>query len=75
MRVILTVEIGEQRLLKTELERLEVVQTLGDHTRCSLEFIRDRGTDLTLEQVLAWDPVVEAIAAQAPNWEPGSQHG
>lgn len=31
--------------------------------------------DLTLEQVLAWDPVIEAIAAQAPNWEPGSAHG
>lgn len=31
--------------------------------------------DLTLEEVLAWDPVVEAIAAQAPNWEPGSAHG
>jgi CubicO group peptidase (beta-lactamase class C family) len=31
--------------------------------------------DLTLEQVLAWDPVVEAIAAQKPNWEPGSAHG
>jgi len=31
--------------------------------------------DLTLEQVLAWDPVVAAIAAQAPNWGPGSQHG
>ena len=31
--------------------------------------------DLTLEQVLAWHPVVAAIAAQAPNWEPGSQHG
>lgn len=31
--------------------------------------------DLTLEQVLAWDPVVTAIAAQAPNWEPGSRHG
>jgi CubicO group peptidase (beta-lactamase class C family) len=31
--------------------------------------------DLTLEQVLAWDPVVAAIAAQAPNWEPGTQHG
>jgi CubicO group peptidase (beta-lactamase class C family) len=30
---------------------------------------------LTLEQVLAWDPVVAAIAAQAPNWEPGTQHG
>jgi CubicO group peptidase (beta-lactamase class C family) len=31
--------------------------------------------DLTLEQTLAWDPVVEAIAAQAPNWEPGTAHG
>ena len=31
--------------------------------------------DLSLEQVLAWDPVVAAIAAQAPNWEPGSRHG
>lgn len=31
--------------------------------------------DLTLAQVLAWDPVVEAIAAQAPNWEPGTAHG
>ena len=30
---------------------------------------------LSLEQVLAWDPVIEAIAAQAPNWVPGSQHG
>jgi CubicO group peptidase (beta-lactamase class C family) len=31
--------------------------------------------DLTLEQVLAWQPVVDAIAAQAPNWEPGTKHG
>ena len=31
--------------------------------------------ELTLEQVLAWDPVVQAIAAQAPNWEPGEKHG
>jgi CubicO group peptidase (beta-lactamase class C family) len=30
---------------------------------------------LTLEQVLAWDPVVAAIAAQRPAWEPGSRHG
>jgi len=30
---------------------------------------------LSLDQVLAWDPVVSAIAAQAPNWEPGSKHG
>ncbi len=31
--------------------------------------------ELTLEQVLAWDPVCAAIAAQAPNWEPGAAHG
>ena len=31
--------------------------------------------DLTLDDVAAWDPVVEAIAAQAPNWEPGTKHG
>ena len=31
--------------------------------------------DLSLEEVLAWDPVVSAIAAQQPNWEPGSMHG
>jgi CubicO group peptidase (beta-lactamase class C family) len=31
--------------------------------------------DLTLAQVLAWHPVVEAIAAQAPVWEPGTAHG
>lgn len=31
--------------------------------------------DLTLEQVLAWKPVVDAIAAQAPNWPPGEGHG
>ncbi len=31
--------------------------------------------DLTLDQVLAWDPVVRAIAAQEPNWPPGTAHG
>lgn len=31
--------------------------------------------NLSLEDVLAWDPVVAAIAAQAPNWEPGTAHG
>jgi CubicO group peptidase (beta-lactamase class C family) len=30
---------------------------------------------LTLEQVLAWDPVVAAVAAQKPEWPPGSDHG
>ena len=31
--------------------------------------------DLTLDELLAWDPVCAAIAAQAPSWEPGSAHG
>jgi CubicO group peptidase (beta-lactamase class C family) len=30
---------------------------------------------LTLDEVFAWEPVVEAIAAQAPLWEPGTAHG
>jgi CubicO group peptidase (beta-lactamase class C family) len=31
--------------------------------------------ELTLEQVLASDPLVEALARQAPIWEPRSAHG
>jgi CubicO group peptidase (beta-lactamase class C family) len=31
--------------------------------------------DLTLDDIAAWDPVIDAIAAQAPNWEPGTAHG
>ena len=31
--------------------------------------------ELSLDDVLAWHPVIAAIAAQAPNWEPGSTHG
>jgi CubicO group peptidase (beta-lactamase class C family) len=31
--------------------------------------------DLSLDEALAWDPVVAALAAQAPLWEPGTQHG
>jgi CubicO group peptidase (beta-lactamase class C family) len=30
---------------------------------------------LTLEQVYAWDPVIDAIAHQEPQWEPGTAHG
>ncbi|MFG3640879.1 serine hydrolase domain-containing protein [Micromonospora sp. NPDC047762] len=30
---------------------------------------------LTLDEVLAWDPVIKAIEAQAPLWEPGTAHG
>lgn len=31
--------------------------------------------EVTLDDVLGWDGVVEAIAAQAPVWEPGTAHG
>ena len=31
--------------------------------------------ELTLDDVLAWDPLVEALARQAPVWEPGTAHG
>jgi CubicO group peptidase (beta-lactamase class C family) len=30
---------------------------------------------LTLEEALAWEPVVTALAAQAPIWPPGTKHG
>jgi CubicO group peptidase (beta-lactamase class C family) len=32
-------------------------------------------TPLTLEQTLAWDPVVDALARQRPVWPPGTAHG
>lgn len=31
--------------------------------------------EMTTEEALSWDPVVTALAAQTPSWEPGSQHG
>jgi CubicO group peptidase (beta-lactamase class C family) len=30
---------------------------------------------VTRAEALAWDPVVDALAAQRPWWEPGSEHG
>jgi CubicO group peptidase (beta-lactamase class C family) len=31
--------------------------------------------ELSREEVFAWDPVIRALEAQAPLWEPGSAHG
>ena len=31
--------------------------------------------DFTLDDVCAWDPIVEQIARQEPMWEPGTKHG
>ena len=30
---------------------------------------------LSAEEIRAWDPIAEALAAQAPFWEPGTAHG
>lgn len=30
---------------------------------------------LTVDDVIEWDPAVEALAAQRPYWEPGTDHG
>ena len=30
---------------------------------------------LTLEQALAWEPMIHALEQQAPSWEPGTQQG
>jgi CubicO group peptidase (beta-lactamase class C family) len=32
-------------------------------------------TPVTAEQAIAWDPMVEALAAQQPAWEPGTKAG
>jgi CubicO group peptidase (beta-lactamase class C family) len=42
---------------------------------CHKAGLADVEGTFTLEQVLAWDPIVAAIAAQRPNWEPGTRHG
>jgi CubicO group peptidase (beta-lactamase class C family) len=31
--------------------------------------------EMTFEQALSWDPVVDALAEQVPHWEPGTGHG
>lgn len=31
--------------------------------------------DFTLDEVLSWDPMIDALAAQEPIWPPGTSHG
>jgi CubicO group peptidase (beta-lactamase class C family) len=31
--------------------------------------------EMTAEEALSWEPVIEALENQRPGWEPGSQHG
>lgn len=32
-------------------------------------------SEVTFDDILGWDGIIEAIAAQAPQWEPGTEHG
>jgi CubicO group peptidase (beta-lactamase class C family) len=51
-------------------ERITVRQVLSH--QAGLPLVE---ADLTLDEALSWDPVVEALATQAPLWEPGTTHG
>jgi CubicO group peptidase (beta-lactamase class C family) len=31
--------------------------------------------EFTLQEALSWTPIVDALAAEAPQWEPGTKHG
>jgi CubicO group peptidase (beta-lactamase class C family) len=42
---------------------------------CHRAGLADVAGTLTLDDVFGWHRVVAAIAAQAPNWEPGTRHG
>lgn len=63
MKVTLRVTIGELVLRNSELDRLDVVHELGQHTSCRIEFVRDSATDVTLDQLLR-DPVVVSIKGE-----------
>lgn len=43
MGLAISVEIGDHRLRRSEVERLRVRQAIGDHDRCDLRFFRDPG--------------------------------
>ena len=60
MKVTVRVAIGELMLRNSELESLEVVQELGQHTTCRIEFIRDRALDVNLETFIG-DPVTVTV--------------
>ena len=51
-------------------QRVTVAEALGHRAGVP---VLDGG--LTLEMVEAWDPAAEALARQAPVWEPGTRHG
>ena len=51
-------------------ERITVGQAMSH--QAGLPYVEG---DFTLEESLSWTPMVDALAAQAPIWEPGTRHG
>ena len=51
-------------------ERITVAQLLGH--QAGLPLVEGA---FTLDEALAWTPMVDALAAQRPIWEPGERHG
>ena len=60
MKVTLRVTIGTLMLRNSELDSLEVVQELGQHTTCRIEFTRDRALDASLDSFVG-DPVTVTV--------------
>ncbi|MEZ4455803.1 MAG: hypothetical protein R2882_04500 [Gemmatimonadales bacterium] len=52
MKAVLRVTVGDLTLRNSEVEDLEVVQELGEHTRCALTFVRDAALDIQIDQLL-----------------------
>lgn len=52
MKVRIRVTIGSLVLLNSEVESLEVIQELGRHTTCRVEFTRDRAQQETLDELI-----------------------
>jgi CubicO group peptidase (beta-lactamase class C family) len=42
---------------------------------CHKAGLPDIDREMSYEDALAWDPVVDALAESAPLWDPGTQHG
>lgn len=61
MRVVVRATVGSALTLRSsEIELLKVVQALGEHTRCTLFFTRDKDTDLSLDAMLG-EPLVVTL--------------
>ncbi len=63
MKVTMRVTIGDLVLRNSELDSLEVVHELGQHTTCRIEFVRESATDVSLDQLLR-DPVVVSVKGE-----------